>query len=73
MLSTCWSAQQTVPDARYVHKITPTNILILLKKTLMPFLGYFVVITSIAQVLQTKQLFDTRNALQHLWQFISPN
>jgi hypothetical protein len=32
----------------------------------MVFLGYFVVITSIAQVLQTKELFDTQNALQHL-------
>jgi len=32
----------------------------------VPFLGYFVVIIAIAQVVQTKEPFYTRNTLQHL-------
>ena len=48
-------------------RVTPKNVHILLKiKTLIPFLGYFVVITDIVQVLRPKEPFDTRNVLQCL-------
>jgi len=61
------TAQQTVQGAWYIHQNNSQKYLYFIKKTLMPFLGYFVVvITATAQVLQMKQPFDTRNTLQHL-------
>jgi hypothetical protein len=61
------TAQQTVQGAWYIHQNNSQKYLHFIKKTLMPFLGYFVVvITAAAQVIQMKELFDTQNALQHL-------